>query len=71
MSIHRALLDKINLAALDQLPRAQIEAEIKEIVGELLEEKRELLNSRERERLVIDVLDELLGLGPLEPLLED
>jgi pilus assembly protein CpaF len=71
VSIHRALLDKINLAALDQLPRVQIEAEIKEIVGELLEEKRELLNSRERERLVSDVLDELLGLGPLEPLLED
>lgn len=71
VSIHRALLDKINLAALEQLPRAQIQAEIKEIVGELLQEKRELLNSRERERLVSDVLDELLGLGPLEPLLED
>jgi pilus assembly protein CpaF len=71
VSIHRALLDKINLAALDQLPRAQIEAEIKEIVGELLEEKRELLNARERENLVSDVLDELLGLGPLEPLLKD
>lgn len=71
VSIHRALLDKINLAALDQLPRAQIEAEIKEIVGELLEQKRELLNARERETLVSDVLDELLGLGPLEPLLKD
>ncbi len=71
VSIHRALLDKINLAALDQLPRAQIEAEIKEIVGELLEQKRELLNAKERENLVSDVLDELLGLGPLEPLLKD
>jgi pilus assembly protein CpaF len=71
VTIHRALLDKINLAALDQLPRAQIEAEIKEIVGELLEQRREMLNSKERENLVLDVLDELLGLGPLEPLLKD
>ena len=71
VSIHRALLDKINLAALDQLPRAQIETEIREIVHELLEQRRELLNSQEREDLVAEVLDELLGLGPLEPLLKD
>jgi pilus assembly protein CpaF len=71
VSIHRALLDKINLAALDQLPRSQIETEIKEIVQELLGERRELLNARERELLVNEVIDELLGLGPLEPLLKD
>ena len=41
VSIHRALLDKINLAALDQLPRAQIEQEIRDIVRELLAERRE------------------------------
>lgn len=71
VSIHRALLDKINLAALDQLPRAQIEIEIREIVRELLNERREALNTGERDELVIEVLDELLGLGPLEPLLKD
>ncbi|MGX7927851.1 CpaF family protein [Tsuneonella sp. HG094] len=71
VSIHRSLLDKINLAALDQLPRAQIETEIREIVAELLKERNEVLNAAEREELVIEVLDELLGLGPLEPLLKD
>ncbi|QDM39619.1 CpaF family protein [Altererythrobacter sp. TH136] len=71
VSIHRALLDKINLAALDQLPRAQIEQEIRDIVRELLAERREALNAAERDALVIEVLDELLGLGPLEPLLKD
>ncbi len=71
VQIHRALLDKINLAALDQLPRAQIESEIREIVQELLHERKEALNSQERQALVVEVLDELLGLGPLEPLLED
>ena len=71
VSIHRSLLDRINLAALDKLSREQIQAEIGEIVGELLEVQREPLNSRERSALVLDVLDELLGLGPLEPLLKD
>ena len=71
VSIHRSLLDRINLAVLDKLSREQIQAEIGEIIGELLEAQREPLNSRERGALVIDVLDELLGLGPLEPLLKD
>ena len=71
VSIHRSLLDKINLAALEQHSREQIEAEIKLIVGELLEEKKEMLNANERSKLVVEVLDELLGLGPLEPLLKD
>lgn len=71
VSIHRALLDKINLGALEQLSRDQIQSEVGEIVAELLQERREMLNARERERLVIEVLDELLGLGPLEPLLKD
>ncbi len=71
VSIHRLLLDKINLSALEKLPRAAIRAEIAEIIGEMLAERRENLNRTEREALVDDVLDELLGLGPLEPLLQD
>ena len=71
VSIHRSLLDRINLSVLEKLSREQIQAEIGEIVGELLEAQREPLNSRERTALVLDVLDELLGLGPLEPLLKD
>ncbi|HEU4651865.1 MAG TPA: CpaF family protein [Croceibacterium sp.] len=71
VSIHRALLDKINLSALEKLPREQIRAEIAEIISELLAERQEALNRAEREALVVDVLDELLGLGPLEPLLQD
>ncbi len=71
VSIHRALLDRINLASLDKIPRAELKAGITEIVGELLTERREVLNRTEREALVDDVLDELLGLGPLEPLLHD
>lgn len=69
--IHRLLLDKINLGALEKLPRPAIRTEIAEIIGEILADRRENLNRAEREALVDDVLDELLGLGPLEPLLQD
>ncbi len=71
ISIHRSLLDKINLSALDKLPRATIRSEVAEIIGEILADQKEKLNRAEREALVDDVLDELLGLGPLEPLLQD
>lgn len=71
ISIHRSLLDKINLGALDKLPRETIRAEVAEIIGEILIDQREKLNRAEREALIDDVLDELLGLGPLEPLLKD
>ena len=71
VSIHRALLDKINLSALEQLSREQIQAEVGELVAEILEEQHVPLSAKERKNLVTEVLDELLGLGPLEPLLKD
>jgi pilus assembly protein CpaF len=71
VSIHRALLDKINLNALEQLSRAQIEVEVRDLVLEILEAQKGMLNAAERQTLISDVLDELLGLGPLEPLLKD
>lgn len=69
--IHQQLLDRINLAMLDKMPREQIAKEVADIVGELLESLGEVLNRAERASLCTEVLDELLGLGPLEPLLKD
>jgi pilus assembly protein CpaF len=71
ISIHRALLDKINLSALEKVAKETIRAEVAQIISELLSERQEALNRVEREALIDDVLDELLGLGPLEPLLAD
>src|SRR3546814_806796 len=53
------------------MSRAQVEAEVGEIVHEQLALQKHALNLEERRRLVSDILDELLGLGPLEPLLKD
>ncbi len=71
VELHQRLLDLINLQALDQMSREQIEAEVGDIVAEELAKQNHALNHAERKQLVGDVLDELLGLGPLEPLLKD
>jgi len=71
MAIHQSLLDKINLSMLDKLPEEQVRAEITAIVPELLVTFDTPLNRDERANLVDEVLDELLGLGPIEPLLKD
>ncbi|MFA7586174.1 MAG: CpaF family protein [Novosphingobium sp.] len=69
--IHQQLLDRVNLSALDKMGREQIRAEISDIIIEILESQKEILNRAERTALCEEVLDELLGLGPLEPLLKD
>src|SRR3954454_16680178 len=71
VELHQRLLDLINLQALEQMSREQIEAEVGDIVAEQLAKQNHALNHAERKQLVGDVLHELLGLGPLEPLLKD
>ena len=71
VALHHKLIDLINLSALENMSRAQVEAEVGEIVHEQLALQKHALNLEERRRLVSDILDELLGLGPLEPLLKD
>ncbi|HYC95784.1 MAG TPA: CpaF family protein, partial [Sphingomicrobium sp.] len=71
VELHQRLLGLINLSALETMSREQIEDEVGDIVLEELDKQRHALNHAERRKLVDDVLDELLGLGPLEPLLKD
>jgi pilus assembly protein CpaF len=71
VELHQRLLGLINLAALESLSREQIEVETGDIIREELDKQDRALNQQERKQLVADVLDELLGLGPLEPLLKD
>lgn len=71
VELHRRLIDLINLSALEQMSRQQIEAEVGELIHEQLALQKHALNHDERKQLVSDILDELLGLGPLEPLLQD
>ena len=63
--------NRLNLEALAQADRARAEGEIRTLLGELLAEEATPLSLAERETLFAEVLDDVFGLGPLEPLLRD
>ncbi len=69
--VHKKLLNRLNLEALAQSDRARAESEIRMLLGELLAEEGTPLSLGEREVLFGELLDEVFGLGPLEPLLRD
>lgn len=69
--VHRRLLERLNLSNLDSLDRDQVVGEIRKVVHDLLTRETLPLNFEERDELVGQVLDEIFGLGPLEPLLKD
>jgi pilus assembly protein CpaF len=69
--IHRKLLGRLNLEALASTDRARAEGEIRALTSNLLAEARAPLTLGEREAILGDVLDEVFGFGPLEPLLRD
>jgi len=70
-SVHRKLLNRLNLEALAQSDRNRAESEIRTLLGELLAEENTPLSLGEREMLFVEVIDDVFGLGPLEPLLRD
>ena len=69
--IHRRLLERLNLSNLDKLEREQVIEAIRRVTHDLLQQESVPLNFEEREKLVGQVLDEIFGLGPLEPLIQD
>jgi pilus assembly protein CpaF len=70
-NVHRKLLNRLNLEALAQTDRSRAESEIRALLGQLLAEETTPLSLSEREALFSEVLDDVFGLGPLEPLLRD
>ncbi|HZS56273.1 MAG TPA: CpaF family protein [Bryobacteraceae bacterium] len=70
-SIHRKLLDRINLEAVYAMPGDKIRQEIRPSVAKLVNEEKTPLSLTEKDRLIEEVLDEVFGLGPIEPLLRD
>ena len=71
VSLHQQLLEMINLSVIDKMPTNEFRAQVGEMVRELLVRENRPLNRQEQAQLVDDILDELLGLGPIEPLLKD
>lgn len=71
VELHKRLLENLNLAALEHATEAELKAEIAAISGEAMTELSVALNSTERQVLHQELYDEVMGLGPLEPLLKD
>jgi pilus assembly protein CpaF len=69
--IHKKLIGVLNLDKVSSLPKDRVRAEIGRVVERLLEEERLPMTTAEANKMVEEVLDEVLGLGPLEPLLKE
>ena len=70
-TLHRKLLDRVNLEALSSMAGERVRNEIRAAVAKLVDEEKTPLSLVEKDRVIEEILDEVFGLGPLEPLLQD
>ncbi len=71
LRIHRRLIDEINLSVVDKMSEREIRPQIHELVAQHVSNEKIILNATELEQFVDDILHEMTGLGPIEPLLKD
>jgi pilus assembly protein CpaF len=69
--VHNRLFELLDLSRVGKLSEERMREDVAVATRRVLEEKQLLLNHEERERLVAEIQDEVFGLGPLEPLLQD
>ncbi len=69
--VHREAMERLDLKGLSQLDPSQADRLVRDVIGELLERQAVALTYDERDRIVGEVIDEIFGLGPLEPLMHD
>jgi pilus assembly protein CpaF len=70
-ALHRKLLDRVNLETLSSMAGDRVRTEIRGALARLIDEERTPLSLVEKDRVIDEVLHEVFGLGPLEPLLQD
>src|SRR5215472_3955320 len=69
--LHRRLIEEINLSVLEKMPEDEIRRHVHGLVAQYVLTERLALNAQELESFVDEILDEMTGLGPIEPLLKD
>ncbi len=69
--IHRKLIGALNLERVASVPRDRVRTEIRDVVERLLSDERVPMTTADQNKIIEEVLDEVLGLGPLEPLLKE
>jgi len=69
--LHRRLIDEFNLSAIEKAPAGEVRKQISSLVSEYVRSERLPLNAQELEEFAAELYDEMMGLGPIEPLLQD
>src|SRR4051812_98267 len=71
LKLHARLIDELDLAKLETMDPEQMRRQVRGIIGEMAKAERLALNMSELDALSASIIDEMVGLGPLEPLLKD
>src|SRR5947207_7122423 len=71
LKLHERIIDEFNLASLEKLPREDLAREVRNYLGEYARTERLSLNQRDQLALAEEIVDEMTGFGPIEPLLKD
>src|SRR5439155_3195643 len=71
INVHRTLLSQLDLERLSAATNGRAKQAVVTLIQEIIAKERLLLNSTEKEKIQSDLLDEVFGFGPLEPLLKD
>lgn len=69
--VHSRLVDLFDLGTIDEVPKDTLRGWIKDVISDVTTAENVPLNAREQKTLISDVMNEILGLGPIEPLLQD
>src|SRR5947207_13898367 len=68
---HERIIDEFNLISLEKLPREDLVREVRTYLGEYMRNERLSLNQKELQAFAEEIVDEMTGFGPIEPLLKD
>src|SRR5438309_702301 len=71
IKLHERIIDEFNLVSLEKLPREELVRQVRAYLGEYMRSERLSLNEREVQAFADEVVDEMIGFGPIEPLLKD
>jgi len=71
LKLHSKLIEEIDLSKLDKLDESEMRRQVRRLVGDFARTERLALNATELDALGVQVFDEMVGLGPIEPLLND
>jgi pilus assembly protein CpaF len=69
--LHQQVISALDLSSIGSMPEKQLHEEVRRVTEQLCRQRKDLLNQHERDTLIAEVMDEVFGLGPLEPLFKD